>query len=175
MGDPLSVVSGILAIVTATVQSSKALYQAIQSFRDHPRAVRQLINELEALTGVLHSLESLARGDASIFVPLKLPLTQCCQACGEFKALIVKHTARSRGSKSSFRDWATLRYMDSDINGFTTMLAGYKSTISVALADANLLSAIAVVLLFILFTCFFFCCFFPLYLRKTVFFYLNIY
>jgi hypothetical protein len=31
-----------------------------------------------------------------------------------------------------------LRYMDTDIRGFTEMLAGYKSTISVALADANL-------------------------------------
>jgi hypothetical protein len=28
--------------------------------------------------------------------------------------------------------------MDNDINGFTAMLAGYKATIAIALADANL-------------------------------------
>ncbi|KAI9147398.1 hypothetical protein HJFPF1_12418 [Paramyrothecium foliicola] len=142
MADPLSVVSGLLAIVTATIQSSKVLYQTIQSFRDHPRSVRQLIAELGALDGVLKSLEEFAGGEPLVLVPLKLPLEQCAKACADFYVLISKCTKHSaRHGSTSFRDWARLRYMDSDINGFTAMLAGYKSTIAIALADANLRSS----------------------------------
>jgi hypothetical protein len=139
MADPLSVASGLVAIVTVAIQSSKILYQTIQSFKDHPRAVRQLRDELGALHDVLRSLETFSGSDRSIVVPLKLPLTQCAKACAEFQELLVKCTKHSGGLKTtSFRDWAKLRYMDDDINGFTTMLAGYKSTIAIALADANL-------------------------------------
>ena len=138
MGDPLSIASGSVAIVTAAVQSSKILYQTIQSFRDHPRSIRQLRDELEALDGVLRSLEAFSGSDPSILVPLKLPLTQCAKACVEFQVLIVKCTKHSGDQKTSFRDWAKLRYMDNDVNGFAAMLSGYKSTIAIALADANL-------------------------------------
>lgn len=34
-----------------------------------------------------------------------------------------------RGSRTSFRDWAKLRYMGDDIDGFRRLLAGYKLTI----------------------------------------------
>ncbi|KAI8675302.1 Helo-like-N domain-containing protein [Fusarium keratoplasticum] len=142
MADPLSVVSGLLAIVTATIQSSKVLYQTVQSLRDHPRSVRQLRDELDALGGVLQSLEASAGHEPSILVPLKLPLEQCTKASADFQTLIVRYTRHSEGQGNiSVRDWAKLRYMDNDINGFTAMLAGYKSTIAIALADANLRSS----------------------------------
>lgn len=136
--DPLSIASGSIAIVTAAVQSSKVLYQAIQSFKGHSRSVRQLRDELEALGGVLRSLEVFSESDPSVIVPLKLPLTQCAKACVEFRELIVKCTKHSRDEKTSLRDWAKLTYMGNDVNGFTAMLSGYKSTIAIALADANL-------------------------------------
>ena len=140
MADPLSVVSGLLAVVTATIQSSKVLYQTVQSFRDHPRSVRQLKDELDALAGVLHCLEDSAGREPSILIPLRLPLERCTEACADFRKLIVRCTRHSgEEGTTSFRDWARLRYMDNDINGFTAMLAGYKATIAIALADANLL------------------------------------
>lgn len=139
MADPLvSVSSALIAIVTATLQSSRALYQTVRSFQNHQRAIKQLLAELSALSGVLQSLEGLASQDDAIFLSLKLPLVQCHQACSEFGALIVQCSKHSGGSRTSFRDWAKLRYMDNDISGFTSMLAGYKSTICIALADANL-------------------------------------
>lgn len=139
MEDPLSASSAI-AFVAATLQSSRALYQAIQSFRDHPRVVRQLKDEVEGLNAALNSLKSLVESDTSLLATLRIPLARCCQACTDFRALILKHTTRSGGSKTSFRDWIALKYMDGDINGFTSMLAGYKATICIVLADANLLS-----------------------------------
>ncbi|KAH9203539.1 hypothetical protein DL95DRAFT_529608 [Leptodontidium sp. 2 PMI_412] len=69
---------------------------------------------------------------------LRLPLLRCGKACEDFEALIVKCTTHSGGSKTSFRDWAKLKYMGDDIVGFKNMLAGYKSTIMIALGDANM-------------------------------------
>ncbi|EGY20897.1 uncharacterized protein VDAG_02421 [Verticillium dahliae VdLs.17] len=141
MADPLSIASGVIGVIVATAQSTKALYETVQSFRDQPRAVRQLQDELKSLDGVLGSLHDAVKEEATFLLSLQLPLRQCGEACGEFRALVVRCTTHSDGARPSVRDWVRLRYMDTDIRGFTEMLAGYKSTISVALADANLRSS----------------------------------
>ncbi|KAM0625559.1 hypothetical protein ACHAPW_008691 [Verticillium nonalfalfae] len=137
MADPLSVIG----VVFTTAQATKTLYQTVQSFRDQPRAVRQLRDELKSLDGVLDSLYDAVEQEEMFFLPLQLPLRQCGKACSEFEALVVKCTTHSDGAWPSVRDWMRLRYMDADIRGFTEMLAGYKSTMSVALAYANLRSS----------------------------------
>ncbi|KIL84948.1 hypothetical protein FAVG1_11818 [Fusarium avenaceum] len=142
MGDPLSVASGLIAVVTATLQSSKILYETIQSFRNHRTAVSDLLRELKGLQSVLGPLQDHVRTSETAFLPLKFPLIQCQQACVDFKRLVEKSSMRSRGeSRTSFRDWAKLMYMNGDIASFREMLAGYKSTITIALADANLRSS----------------------------------
>ena len=69
---------------------------------------------------------------------LELPLFRCGQACKNSKAVIIKCIAHSGGSRRGFGDWAKLRYMGDNIDGFKNMLTGYNSTISIALDDANL-------------------------------------
>ncbi|XP_044717868.1 uncharacterized protein HRG_08510 [Hirsutella rhossiliensis] len=98
MAEPVGLASGLLALATFAFQSSITLYSTVQSFRDHPKRVRDLIDELEALSGVLG------------------PLTET----------------------TTFRGWAKLKYMGDDIDGFRRLLSGYKSTITIALTDANL-------------------------------------
>ncbi|KAF4451670.1 hypothetical protein F53441_5349 [Fusarium austroafricanum] len=142
MGDPLSVASGLIAVVTATLQSSKLLYETIQSFRNHRTIVLDLIRELKDLESVLRPLQDHVRTDETAFLPLKVPLIQCRQACADFQILVEKNSRRSRGeARTSFRDWAKLMYMNGDIVSFKELLAGYKATISIALADANLRSS----------------------------------
>lgn len=142
MGDPLSVASGVIAIVTATLQSSKLLYETIQNFRNHQNAVSDVIRELESLETVLQSLQDHVRTDDRAFLPLKFPLLQCRQACTDFQTLVEQNSRRSRDkARTSFRDWAKLMYMNGDIVSFKELLAGYKATITIALADANLRSS----------------------------------
>ncbi|CAG8910134.1 unnamed protein product [Penicillium egyptiacum] len=69
---------------------------------------------------------------------LEHPLLRCGNACRDFEEELKKCSTRSRAGKTSFRDWAKLKYMGEDIDGFRRMLAGYKSTIIIALTDANL-------------------------------------
>ena len=49
--------SGLLALATFAFQSSIAFYQTVQSFQFHPKRVRGLEEELEALSRVLGSLQ----------------------------------------------------------------------------------------------------------------------
>ncbi|KAH7207834.1 uncharacterized protein BKA55DRAFT_529993 [Fusarium redolens] len=142
MGDPLSVASGLIAVVTATLQSSKILYETIQSFRNHRAAVLDLVRELKDLELVLRPLQDHVRTNETAFLPLKVPLIQCRQACEDFQILIENNSRRTRAeARTSLRDWAKLMYMNGDIVSFKELLAGYKGTITIALADANLRSS----------------------------------
>jgi hypothetical protein len=138
MADPLSIASGLIAIITFTLQSSKVLYEAVESFKNKRQAIRDLKQELQALQGVLVSLRQTAQSAEDRLVSLKLPLICCGKACAEFEAVISRCTSRSGESRTSFRDWAKLQYMGNDIAGFRNVISGYKATISIAIGDANM-------------------------------------
>lgn len=138
MAEVVGTVSAIASLVTLALQSSITLYQTVQSLQSRDKVIRELRQELEALQGVLQALdESICNFEVDL-AALKQPLMRCHNACGEFNALIVKCTSHSTEERSSRRDWLRLRYMGGDITGFKDMLASYKSTISIALAYANL-------------------------------------
>ncbi|KAI3326534.1 hypothetical protein HD806DRAFT_487509 [Xylariaceae sp. AK1471] len=137
--ETIGLASGLLALSTFAFQSSITLYKTVQSFQFHPKYVRELNEELEALNGVLCSLSDTITASIDVDLSaLKLPLLSCGRACNEFEQLIIKCSSRSGGSRTSFRDWAKVQYMGDNIDGFKRMLAGYKSTINIALTDANL-------------------------------------
>ncbi|KAH8799707.1 hypothetical protein F5884DRAFT_114522 [Xylogone sp. PMI_703] len=139
MADPIGIASGLLALATFAFQSSTTLYQTIQSYRFHPRNIRDLQEELEALSGVLSSLTETINNTTDVDLSaLDLPLRRCGNACKEFQDEILKCSSRSGGNRTSFRDWAKLRYMGDNVDSFRQLLSGYKTTISIALADANL-------------------------------------
>ena len=139
MADPISVTSGIIALVSFGIQASQTLYSTIESLKNYTKTIRELKQQLEALRNVLKDLEKVADDDlVSEFESIKLPLYSCATSCQEFDAVIRKCTENSTDSHRSFRDWAKLRYMGDDINGFNNQLAGYKSTIQIALGGMNL-------------------------------------
>jgi len=139
MAEPIGIASGLVALTTVAFKSSISLFKTIQNFQNHPRRVRDLLDELQALSGVLRLLTATVSATADIdFSALELPLRRCDDACKEFEQEIIKCSSRSGGTRTSFKDWSKLTYMGDDIDGFKLLLAGYKSTINIALADANL-------------------------------------
>ena len=138
MTEPIGIASGLLALATFASQSSVLLYSAVESFQSNKKIIRELKHELEALNEVLGSLQQATANNVIHLPALKLPLLRCGWACQEFEAVIVKCTAHSGGSRTSFGDWAKLKYMGDDIVGFKNMIAVYKSTIKIALGEANL-------------------------------------
>ncbi|KAJ5803184.1 uncharacterized protein N7503_005634 [Penicillium pulvis] len=138
MAEVVGTASAIATFVTLALQSSIVLYQTVQSLQSRDKVIRELRQELEALQGVLQALqESTGNLDVDL-ASLEQPLKRCNNACEEFNTLIRRCTSHSTEDRSSRRDWVKLRYMGEDISGFKNMLAGYKSTISIALAYANL-------------------------------------
>lgn len=138
MADPISAASAIITLVTFGIQSSSMLYQTFKEFNSHHKHVRELKTELDALSLVLASIHQAILDNEADFTPLKLPLFRCGSACIEFNMVVRDATKQSHGSLASFRDWAKLKYLGDDIDGFKALLANYKSTITIALCDANL-------------------------------------
>jgi len=138
MAEAIGLASGLVALATFAFESGITLVKIVRSFQVHPKRVRDLIEELEALVTVLGSLTETVSGTTDVDLSaLNLPLLQCGKACKEFGEEITKCSSRS-GGRTSFRDWAKLRYMGDDMDGFAQLVAGYKSTIIIALTDANL-------------------------------------
>lgn len=128
----------VTTFVMPAFQSSVMLYQTVQNFQSRFKALRELLQELDALKGVLQVLkDSIGPLDFDL-TSLELPLMRCNNACREFDALIKRNISHSIEGQISTRDWLRLRYLGGDISDFTNMLAGYKSTISIALALTNL-------------------------------------
>ncbi|TLD16547.1 uncharacterized protein PgNI_01139 [Pyricularia grisea] len=139
MTDPLSTASGVVALVTFALQSSVTLHRTIRSLRSQEKDARALKDELADLTSVLETLLETIEGHPNIdFGSLALPLQRCGKTCQEYGELIAKCTRHSTSSRASLRDWITQRYLQGDINDFRNMLSGYKSTINIALANANI-------------------------------------
>jgi hypothetical protein len=139
MAEVIGLASGLLALATFALQSSITLCNTLQSFQSHTKRVRDLLEELEALNGVLGPLTERVRATPDVdLCALDLPLLRCGKSCKEFEQELMKCSSRSGGIRTSFRDWAKLRYMGEDIDGFRRLLSGYKLTINIALTDANL-------------------------------------
>ena len=139
MADPLSITASLLAIITATVQSTKSLYETVKRFKDRNKTLRRLQDELVDLTKILDSLTHVITAEESMLILLQGPIERCSQVCREFEQSIESFGGKS---KTGFRDWAKMEFMRGDINEFIDTLAGYKSTIMVGLCTINMLVAI---------------------------------
>ncbi|KAL4924515.1 uncharacterized protein BDV17DRAFT_284681 [Aspergillus undulatus] len=139
MAEAIGAASGLLTLSTFALNAGVALYDTVKSFQSHPKHVRDLLDELQALTEVLGPLTDTVRATTDVNLSaLDFPLFRCGTACKEFEKEVRKCLPQSDSGRTSLRGWARLRYMGDDINGFRELISGYKLTISIALADAHL-------------------------------------
>ncbi|KAI1840259.1 hypothetical protein JX266_013540 [Neoarthrinium moseri] len=145
MVDGLSIASSIVALVAFAFESSTVLYKTIRDFQSQDKSARALKDELADLRGVLQSLtDTLDKNPSLNFDALKIPLLRCGKTCEEYGGLIARCTKHSNSSRPSIRDWINQQYLKGDITDFKEMLAGYKSTINIAIANANLLAVASI-------------------------------
>jgi hypothetical protein len=139
MTEVIGAASGLVGLATFAGQCSVSLYKTVTSYQSHQQRVRDLVDETTALADVLHSLADTARANPELQIPaLAIPLKRCARACQEFEQEIKKFSSRSDGGRTSFRDWARLRYMGENVDDFRRLLSGYKMTITIALTDASM-------------------------------------
>ncbi|KAJ5117561.1 hypothetical protein N7448_011193 [Penicillium atrosanguineum] len=139
MAEVIGIASGLAGLVSLALASSKTLYTTVKSLRNREKAIRDLRDALQDLEEVLNILrESISAAPFLNSGIIERPLGRCYKACNDFNALIIDCSEHSTDNKFSIRDWAKLRYMGEDIIGFQTMISGYKSTITITLAYANM-------------------------------------
>lgn len=139
MADPLSITCGVIALVSFALSSSVTLSATIRSFKAHNRHTRALLDELQDLANVLEALLTTMETNPDVdFDALKSPLDRCGVACKEYGELIARCQKHSTETHASMRDWIRQKYMQGDVTDFRDMLAGYKSTINIAIANVNM-------------------------------------
>lgn len=135
----MNAVSSLLAVATASIESTRALKAAIKRYQTRDATLFRLLTEVEDTENTLMALEQLLQssqenpelaGDASIAELLRGPINRCSQLCQEFQAAMTRFSAKS---KMGIVDWARMEFLRGDFNQFMDTLAGYKATISVGL------------------------------------------
>ncbi len=135
MADPLSTAASVVALVTVTVQSVKALYETVSRFKGRDKTLQRLQDELQGIISVLDALKEVAHAETSISTLLKGPIDRCSEVCKEFEQSMKSFNQKT---KAGFRDWAKLEFMKGDINEFIDTISGYKSTIAVGLGTITM-------------------------------------
>ena len=130
MADPISSTVPMLALTTYAIQSVESLNETVDRFRGHNRALHSLHGELNYLCNVLSSFKEVAGRGSSLAATLERPIDRCGQICQEFKQTMLSF---NKASRTSFQDWAKLRFMRGDINEFVDTVSGYKSTIVIGI------------------------------------------
>ncbi|KAL0938210.1 uncharacterized protein CTRU02_207941 [Colletotrichum truncatum] len=137
--DPLTIFTSVLAVGGFTLKACTDLLVLVRGLKSQHKDARALKSELSDLIGVLNALLATVSDHPNIDLEsLKRPLQRCGKACEEYGEIIKRCTKHSNDSRPSLRDWITQKYLQGDITDFKNMLAAYKSTINIALANANL-------------------------------------
>lgn len=79
MAEPLSITSSLVALASFAFQTSKSLYQFVDSFQSSKRNIPELREELEVLSGALEALREGASENEKALTTLKLPLLRCAR------------------------------------------------------------------------------------------------
>lgn len=118
MAEPVGLASGVLALATVATKSIATLVELVRSFQHHQSRVRELLDELASLHGILASLAETIRSIPDVDLSaLKFPLQRCNSAVTDFEKELLKCSLHAGNNRTSFRDWAKLRYMGEDLDG----------------------------------------------------------
>lgn len=140
MAEAIGAASGILALVIAALQASKAVYNTVDSFKSHRQKVREIQTELGSLTVVLESVcqQIQLSPDKQRFEPLREPLKCCTMTCEDIQLMLDKCTKHAKNKGDSISDWLQMQYREKSFDETKQRLAAYKATLSITFDAINL-------------------------------------
>lgn len=136
MIDPLSATASVAGVATLAFQASKTLYDALQNMKNHSRGIRELKEEVGSLQSVLAAVSDTVEGSEEDFSSLEAPLSRCHSLCEQSLTMLSKYA--SGDGSFSFRSFLYYNYKGREMIELRSFIAAYKSTIAIALADANM-------------------------------------
>ncbi|KAK4173757.1 hypothetical protein QBC36DRAFT_335096 [Triangularia setosa] len=141
--DPLSVTASVLALATAALQSTKALYDLVDGLVDAPRSVshcKSLLSQTQTTLGTLaRTLKTNCAPDTVNSVLKEIELNRVLEStmsiCQGFTAAMTKVTSHSTDSRFSKRDRLVIYFKDTKISKLNTDLADCQRTITMVLSS----------------------------------------
>lgn len=137
--EPLSNACDTMTQAALALSSTKSLTATIRNLQSHNNRTLALRRELSDLTIVLEVLvKTIATHSNTDFDLLKPLLHRCGTICDEFGELVSSAGMGTTGAERGITSWSRQEYLQRDINDFRDVLAAYKSTINITLANVNL-------------------------------------
>lgn len=134
MAEVVGLASGLLTLTTAAYQTSKALHEAISSFRSQRKAIKDFETDLRSLVAVLDQIRGrvqVAHDDVRLEA-LRLPTYYCMQTCQEMREMIDACTTHTIDAQRSVQDWLKMQIRGKSYEEMKQRLSSYKSTLSIA-------------------------------------------
>jgi len=134
MAEAIALSAALLDLITLTFDTSKKLYDNILSYRNQQKAVKDVLNELEALMVVLNIVRDYTKAGPqdSKLSCLETPVKSCLTICQEMGTMLDQCTIHSRNGQNSIRDWLKQQYRAKTLDEMKQRLDSYKSTLSIA-------------------------------------------
>jgi hypothetical protein len=147
MPEPMTIVAGVITVVSNAWKISKDLYNLSEGIQSAPKHVLAVSADLKGLHSVLGSLRGLLDGldDAQlspalapILENLQLPLDSCLTTFTQLSQTIHKFIKPSGDPSRSKWKGFRWQFTDKDVGVLRNHLAAYKLTVDVGIAAENL-------------------------------------
>ena len=148
MADPLSIFASVLALASAAVQSSKAIFELVDDIREGPEEIRSISRDAHSFYSVVFSLNA-ALGDARIretisgddamlqmISNLTSPLSNCEAVLARLMIKMQKQLklgSDGRGDRMRLTSVKWGLFTKSEVRGLQQRLEAAKSTLNGAL------------------------------------------
>ena len=149
MADPLSIVASVLAIATAAVQSSKALFELVDDIRGGHEEIKSISKDAHSFHSIIHSF-SITLKNASIreiisdddgmlemIKDLESPLFNCEEALSELMVKLQKRLKLDTDRRGLSRSIVNVKwglFTKSEVRRLQLRLEAAKSTLNSAMS-----------------------------------------
>lgn len=152
MTDPVSIVTGVIGIATAAIQSSKVFFELVNDIKGGPAEIRSVSRDVHAFYAIVFSLNATLKevnvknvitcdeAMVSMIGNLAGPLENCQVVLGELMVKIQKQFKpglESKGFRISTRSVNWCLFTKSEIRTLQLRLEAAKSTLCSALDAVN--------------------------------------
>ncbi|KAJ4288640.1 hypothetical protein N0V90_011877 [Kalmusia sp. IMI 367209] len=148
MSDPLSITAGIVGIVAVALQGTRLLLNELEQFKDTPKIIRRLAEDVQSVNNTLYLLENVDESDweslgTTIAEHSKATIISCTNACNIFRADLDRWTKHSNDGKYAWQDRTKLAiFRQSQVKAMSEQLQSCRLSINSVVSIATLYSSV---------------------------------
>lgn len=157
MADPLGIIASVVAIATAAIRSSKALFELVDGIKRGPEEIKSISRDAHSFHSIVFSLNAtledpsftdVISGDDSMLEKvgnLARPLSDCEAVLSELMVKMqkqLKHGSDNSGDRMSFTNVKWCLFIKSEVRVLQLRLEAAKSTLNSALNGISMSGAL---------------------------------